>query len=191
MSHRASLDKPFPRLSGKTVSKSELPASGCLRQKAQARPRPRVTLKPRGEAPRREPGLPDSAASFSRTAPAGSVARDGSQSTSHHGPDGIAARAAEVARLERRGRAGKQTPPGGGGTRPVRRPRRWPRRPPGGAQPPAAGASRRGQLPRREEGGSSSLTPRPLLPRSWRLGRRSESSREGPPRSRSFKQAIS
>ncbi|MEJ1289292.1 hypothetical protein NN561_020334 [Cricetulus griseus] len=68
-----------------------------LADRGGAWPRPRVTLTPRREASRPEPGLPDIAASSSRTATAGSVARGGSQRTSHQDHGGIAARAAEMA----------------------------------------------------------------------------------------------
>lgn len=75
------------------------------------------------EDPRPEPGLPDIAASSSRTAPPGSMARGGSQSTSLHNPGGIAARAAEVAQPAAGGKAeARRRGRGRGRLRPLRDP---------------------------------------------------------------------
>lgn len=102
-------------------------------------PRPRVTLRPRKEAPRPEPGLPDIAVSSLCTAPAGSVARGSSQSTSHHRPDSIAANATEVAQSTTGGKAEEGDGRGGASRGPAlpRSAAQLPQWPPGGDHLPS------------------------------------------------------
>lgn len=104
--------------SGVILNKSKREAAEVCRQGPGSAPPTCDPAAPKGGS-RPEPGLPDIVVSSLCTAPAGRVARGGSQSTSHHRPDSIAASATEVAQSTTGGKAEEGEGRGGAGRGPA------------------------------------------------------------------------